>query len=465
MARRQRPKVAGITVYKRGSTWSYRLDLGGDPVTDERQRENKGGFDSEDAAWKAALESQSRLEQGRHVKPSQRKVAEFLDEWLTVVKDSVKPSTYQNYVDYIEAYVKPAIGKRHLQDITVPVLNMLYRRLLASGRAKPDNNTKMYAYWSARQHQRNGRGPGAAEIAKACGTSIYAAKAAVTRFRRGRITQPRSAGLAPKTVKNIHRMLHRAFKDAVAWNYLMFNPAEHASLPRDARGGRNRPKPWTLDELAAWLHVALDDRFAGMWVLAATTGMRRSELAGVEREMLDLDRGTLTVENTRVVVKGHATDSDGKTEGSRRTISLDPYTIAALRQYVEMIDSERDAFGASYPDHGKLMVFDDGRRLHPDTVTRRFNRLVDQAGVRRIRLHDVRHTYATLARDLGVNSKIVTDRLGHANESVTQQIYTHKSTGQDRAAAEMIAGLIAQALGPNEADLRVRWSQSWSHEQ
>jgi len=447
MGRRQRPKITGITVYERGETCSYRLDLGADPVTGDRQRENKGGFDSEDAAWKAALESQARLEQGRNVKPSQRKVAEFLDEWLTVVKDSIKPSTYQNYVDYVEAYVKPTIGKRRLQDITVPVLNMLYRRLLASGRAKPDNNTKMYAYWSVRQHHRNGRGPSAADIAKACGTSIYAAKAAVTRFRRGRIPQPRSAGLAPKTVKNIHRMLHSAFKDAVAWNYLMFNPAEHASLPRDIRSGRNRPKPWTLGELAAWLHVALDDRFGGMWVLAATTGMRRSEPAGVERDMLDLDRGTLTVENTRVVVKGHATDSDGKTEDSRRTISLDPYTIAALRLYVEMIDSERDAFGASYPDHGKLMVFDDGRRLHPDTVTRRFNRLVDQAGVRRIRLHDVRHTYATLARDLGVNSKIVTDRLGHANESVTQQIYTHKSTGQDRAAAEMIAGLIAQTLG------------------
>jgi integrase len=333
------------------------------------------------------------------------------------------------------------------QDITVPVLNLLYRRLLASGRAKPDNNAKMYAYWAARQHQRNGYGPRPAEMAKACGTTIYAAQAAATRFRRGRAPQPRSAGLAPKTVKNIHRTLHRAFKDAVAWNYVVFNPAEHASLPRDTRGGRSRPRPWTLDELAAWLRAALNDRFAGIWVLAATTGMRRSELAGVERDMLDLDRGTLTVENTRVVVKGQATDSDGKTEGSRRTISLDPFTVAALRQYVEMIDTEREAFGVGYPDHGKLMCFEDGRRLHPDTVTRRFNRLVDQAGVRRIRLHDVRHTYATLARDLGVNSKIVTDRLGHANESVTQQIYTHKSTGQDRAAAEMIAELIAAALG------------------
>jgi integrase len=208
---------------------------------------------------------------------------------------------------------------------------------------------------------------------------------------------------------------------------------------------------------------ALDDRFAGMWVVAATTGMRRSELAGVERNMLDLDQGTVTIENTRIVVNGHATDSDGKTEGSRRTISLDSFTVAALRRFVEMIEGERDAFGASYPDHGMLMCFEDARRLHPDTVTSRFNRLVDQAGVRRIRLHDVRHTYATLARDLGVNSKIVTDRLGHANETVTQQIYTHPSTGNDRPAAEMIARLIAEALRTDEADLRACWSQSWSH--
>ena len=111
-----------------------------------------------------------------------------------------------------------------------------------------------------------------------------------------------------------------------------------------------------------------------------------------------------------------------------------------------MLDNERAAFGSSYPDHGKLMVFEDGRWSHPDTITRRFNRLVDQAGVRRIRLHDIRHTWATLARDLGVNGKIVTDRLGHANESVTQQIYTHASTGYDRAAAELIAGLITEGL-------------------
>src|SRR5512142_3319955 len=82
------------------------------------------------------------------------------------------------------------------------------------------------------------------------------------------------------------------------------NPAEHASVPRDRAARRKRPQPWALDELVAWLRIALTDRFAGMWVLAATTGMRRSELAGVSRDMVDLEHGTLGVEDTRVVVEG-----------------------------------------------------------------------------------------------------------------------------------------------------------------
>jgi integrase len=84
----------------------------------------------------------------------------------------------------------------------------------------------------------------------------------------------------------------------------------------------------------------------------------------------------------------------------------------------------------------------DGRPIHPDTITRRFNKLVDRAGVPVIRLHDVRHTYATLSLDAGVDPKIVSDRIGHANMAYTLQIYTHRSTGRDRAAAERVAGVI-----------------------
>lgn len=445
---RRKKHVPGVSVYRRGkgTSWTYQLDLTTDPLTGERRREYKGGFTTEDEAWTNALESKATHDKGRHVSPSRRTVEQFMTEWLVTVRHELKPSAYQNYVDYASAYVLPNIGSRKLQEVNVQVLNLLYRRLLEHGRRKPDTNMAMYEYWSARRDDRDGLGPRPCAIAEACGTSIYAARAAVGRYRRGRTPVARSEGLAPKTVKNIHRMLHRALRDAVAWDYVVLNSAEHASVPRTRRSGSNRPSPWTLDELARWLEVAARDRFAGLWVLVATTGMRRSELAGAARKNLDLENGTLTIRPTRIVVAGHAEDSDGKTAAGERTISLDEFTVEALQGYLAMLDEEREAFGTSYPTHGKLMCFEDGRQLHPDTVTRRFNRLVDTAGVRRIRLHDIRHTYSTLALDSGADPKLVSDRVGHANMSVTFQIYTHRSTGKDRAMADAIANLIRSTM-------------------
>jgi integrase len=127
---------------------------------------------------------------------------------------------------------------------------------------------------------------------------------------------------------------------------------------------------------------------------------------------------------------------------STSTPSLDPPTVAYLRRRLAMLDEERRAFGQSYHDQGKLFSHPDGKPIHPDTITRRFNRLVDRAGLPRIRLHDVRHTYATLSLDAGVEPKVVSDRIGHANMAYTLTIYTHRSTGRDRLAAEKIAGLI-----------------------
>jgi integrase len=179
--------------------------------------------------------------------------------------------------------------------------------------------------------------------------------------------------------------------------------------------------------------------------MAATTGMRRSELAGAERELLDLDNATLELGDTRVVVDGKTEDSDGKTESGRRTISLDPLTIAYLRRHLAMLDAEREAFGDSYQNSGKLVCHPDGRPVHADTITDRFNRLVDRAGVKHIRLHDVRHTYATVSLDSGIDPKIVADRIGHANMAYTLTIYTHRSTGKDKRAAEAVAGVLLGA--------------------
>lgn len=436
--------VSGIKVYQRGRKWWYRLELERHPLTDERQFEYQGGFDTDDDAWKAAIKAKAAYEEGRRIAPSNITVEAFFNEWLDSLRDSIKPSTLANYSDYRDAYVVPLIGKKRLQKVDVPTLNTLYRHLLTAGRRKVDNNTRMYAYWQSEQEA--GRAAKPREIAEKCGVTIYAAQAAVTRYQRGRVPVAKLPGLAPKTVKNVHRMLHLALSHAVAWRYLEYNPAEHASLPRESRKGtRQRGTTWTPEELAAWLKVATTDRDAGIWVLAAMTGMRRSELAGAEREFLDLDAATLEIGDTRVVVDGRADESDGKTPDSRRVISLDALTVFWLRRHLAMLKDERAAFGDGYQDSGLLVCHPDGRPVHPDTITTRFNRLVDRAGVRRIRLHDVRHTYATMALDAGIDPKIVSDRIGHANMAYTLAIYTHPSTGKDRDAAGKVAGMLGWA--------------------
>lgn len=466
---KKRPSIPGIVVYPRGKKWAYRLELDRHPLTNERQWEYGSGFTTDEEAWTAAVKAKEARGNGQRVAPSKRTVAEFLDEWLSTTRDSIKPTTHTNYVDYTDAYVLPHIGKRKLQEVGVPMLNTLYRHLLNAGRRKRDSNMVMYEYWSTRR--KSGADPKPNEIAKHCDVTIYAARAAVLRYRRGRVPTAKSPGLAVKTVKNVHRMLHRALSDAVAWRYIEYNPAQHAALPREKRQGRKRRRgsTWTPEQLTAWLKVALEDRDAGMWVLAATTGERRSELAGAERDALELEatcgncgneqgveddecqqcqstdltfHGTLAIEDTRVVVDGKAEDSDGKSASGQRTISLDPLTVTYLRRHLAMLDEERAALGTSYQDHGKLVCHPNGKPVHPDTITRRFNKLVDRAGVPRIRLHDVRHTYATLSLDAGVDPKIVSDRIGHANMAYTLAIYTHPSTGKDKAAAQKVANII-----------------------
>jgi integrase len=435
--------VSGISVYqqKGRKTWSYRLELDRHPLTGERKFEYAHGFPADEDALTAAIKAKAARKAGTRVKPSKLTVGGFFDEWMTSIKDSVKPSTFTNYSDYQDAYLKPTIWKKLLQKVAAPTLNTLYRHLLANGRCKPDNNSRMYEYWEARRKPGRDLTPNelAAEVD---GITIHAARKAVVRYRAGRIPVPTTSGLAPKTVKNVHRMIHLALASAVAWRYIDYNPAEHAALPLESRKGtRKRGTTWTPDELSAWLAVAVNDRDAGIWVLVATTGMRRSELAGAEWELLDLDNAALEIADTRVVVDGKADESDGKTESGRRVISLDPLTIAYLRRHLAMLDAEREAFGDSYHDSGLLVCHPDGRPVHPDTITDRFNRLVDRAGVKRIRLHDV-HTYATTSLDAGVDPKIVADRIGHANMAYTLAIYTHKSTGKDRGAAETVAGVL-----------------------
>jgi integrase len=334
--------------------------------------------------------------------------------------------------------VIPRIGAERLQRLDGPQLLRLYRKLLVEGRVKRDRNTAMYVYWSGRVIQ--GEKPTPREVSEACETTIHAASGAVRRFRSGVIPKQMPPGLAPKTVRNIHAMIHRALVDAVAWKYINDNPASSIRPPKLARARR---KVWTPDQIRTFLKSVQQDRFAALFLLELTTGIRRGQLCGLKWSDVDLDRRQITVHDNRVVVAGHARDkAGGKTENADQTISVDRATASALEKWRGIQDGERDFFGADYHAGDYVFTFADGRPPHPDTVRQRFDRLAAAAGLSRITFHDLRHSYATGALKAGISPKVVSQRIGHANVGFFLQTYAHVLGNDDRDAAEQAAAFL-----------------------
>jgi integrase len=426
-------------VHKRGKTYTYVIDGPPDPLTGKRKQVTKGGHPTEREAWHECRAAMKRVEEGRHVAASRRTVGAYLlDEWLPAIKDSTAATTWGNWKVYAESYVIPTLGDVRLQDLAAPRLQAFYTHLLTAGRIKVDLSTKMYAAWRSGSSP-SGKGPTARQIADTTGASIHTARAALRRFRAGAVPREKTPGLEPKTVRNVHIMMHSALTTAVRWSYVLDNAASHVRPPRVPR---RKPTVWSPAQLRQFLQFVSADRFYALFLLAATTGLRRAELCGLRWPAIDLQSGTLSVEpDTRVVVNGIAQDSDGKSENAPRMLALDPVTVAALVEWRSRQRAEHAFFERDYAGTDRVFTWEDGRAVHPDVIRQRFNRLSQRCGLPHIRLHDMRHSYATAALKAGVHLKIVSARLGHHSEAFTASVYQHAMPGMDREAAGTVAAL------------------------
>jgi integrase len=209
---------------------------------------------------------------------------------------------------------------------------------------------------------------------------------------------------------------------------------------------------WTAEQLHAFLKHVAEDRLFALWRLAATTGLRRGELIGLRWTDIDLSTAQLLIARQRVKGGGQVSVGAPKSRRKgRRTIKLDPMTTAALREHRRAQVAERMALGAAYHDEGFVFCHLDGTPFHPDGITQRFQRHVRQAGLPHIRLHDLRHSYATLSLRAGVAVKVVSERLGHAKPSITSDIYQHAIPELQEDAALRIAAMIDRDLADDRA--------------
>lgn len=242
------------------------------------------------------------------------------------------------------------------------------------------------------------------------------------------------AQVSPQTVLHTHRVLHRALSDAVRWRIIPTNPAADATPPQPQK----RPLVvWTAEQVRQFLDHTRGNRLGSMWRTAATTGLRRGAVAGLTWPHVHGD--IIEIARTRVP-SGWSTP---KTKQGTRRVALDPETARQLREWRKAQMEERLFFGAGYEDHQLVWCWDDGRPLSPSWISRRFQVLRIGAGLPYIRLHDLRHTWATLALREGVPAKVVSDRLGHSGIAITLDTYTDRVEEMDQEAAATVAALFS----------------------
>jgi integrase len=374
---------------KRGDRWYFWVEL--EPGLDGKRRQySRGGFKTRKEAEKAYAEVRDQVRRGEFVTPSKVTLSTFLrDEWFPAIRATTRPSTWDHYARIATGYLHGSIGDRRLGELTPGVLNAFYAELLASGR----------------------------------------------RFG----VSTKGAGLSPKTVRHVHTMLHKALVDAVRWGRLQSNPADRADPPKPRQV---EMKVWDLAQLRTFLDHVADDRVFAAWLLMTTTGMRRGEVVGLRWTDVDLDLGRLAIVQTHVLVDRQVIVSEPKTAKGRRTVALDATTLTALRQHRKRQLEERLALGEAWQDTGLVFTHEDGSGINPRLFSSWFIQRSSVAGLPPIRLHDVRHSYATAALAAGVPTKIVSERLGHASIAITLDTYSHVLPNMQEEAAEQIARLI-----------------------
>jgi integrase len=373
-----------------------------DPKSGGRRRKLQRGFRSEAEAvqWKAA--NSSKGHRGRYVPPAKETVASYLATYLATADHKVQ-TRFSNETK-IRIHVNPIIGHIPLSNLRATDLDRLYAHLKAhpspGGKGKP---------------------------------------------------------LSASSIRKIHNILSGAFRHAVRKGLLEDNPCRRADPPSAREAKPREFTVWSADEVRRFLEATsvepLDQRFFRLYHFLITTGVRRGEALGLRWQDVNLDAGWASIRQT-IGSKGGQIIRENSTKTDKpRVIQLDEGTVAVLRAHKAEQAAQRLALGDLWQDEG-LVFARDGVRLQagtaapggpigPERVSQAFAASVKRHGLPKIRLHDMRHTWATLAIANGVPPKVVQERLGHTAINTTLTFYAHVTPGMDREAAEKVASLFA----------------------
>ena len=381
---KKRANGEGSIRKRKDGRWEGRYTAGHDPETGKAIYKNVLGRSQ--AEVKEKLRQAIGETQALDVtKAGKYTVGEWMEVWFQdYAKIKVRPSSHQTYQGYIHNHIRPNIGDIPLEKLTSLDLQKFYKKLLTEGRV---------------------------DRVEAKG-------------------QPK--GLSAKTVRNIHQILSSALKLAQEQRLILTNPAEGCALPRVEH---QEMKTLTTVQLASFFREARDSGVFELYYLELATGLRRGELLGLKWEDVDLQRGDLRVRRQVSRINGDVVEAPLKTKNAYRTLPLAEDTVSVLKEQRKKVGNSPWVFPSP-----------NGGPISPDSVLHMLHRVLKRAGLPKVRFHDLRHTFATLALQNGVDVKTVSGMLGHFSAGFTLDTYAHITSAAQRQAAQTMGSVLAETL-------------------
>jgi integrase len=317
-------------------------------------------------------------------KDNRQTLGEYLDGWLVTKKPNVELSYWKRCEESFRLYVKPALDKVPLTKLTAQQIERLYAYVIELGRA-------------------------------------------------------------PNTVAKIHIALHKALEDALRKDLVARNVADLVSKPKVPH---MEMQTYTPEEANRLLAAAEDDRLEALYVLMLTSACRLGELLGLCWEALDLDRAEMQITSAMKDVSGHQSLGRPKTNHSRRAIPLTARAVAALRQRHVNQTVELLKHGGGWNTQHLVFCTKNGTAISQTNFRKQYYiPILEKAGLRYIRPHDLRHTAATLLLLEGVQALVVSEMLGHASVAFTLQTYGHVPAEMRKPARDAMERLFAANPG------------------
>ena len=375
---------------RKDGRWEGRYTVGHDPETGKAIIKNVLGKTQAEVKekLKKAIEENVGIDYGR---AKTYTVGSWLEVWMeNYAKVKLRPSTFKTSQGFLKNHIKPQIGSIPLADLTSLDLQRFYKHLLDGGRVD----------------------------------RIEAKK--------------KPKGLAPKTVRNIHQMIGSAYNLAMEQKLVSRNPTQGCALPKVEH---KEMKTLTADQLSAFFQEARDSGVYELYYLDLATGLRRGELLGLKWTDIDLDRGVLKIQRAISRQNGKVLEAPLKTKNAYRTLPLSADAIDVLKAQKNKVGSSEWVFPSPT-----------GGPMSPDSVLHMLHRVLKRAGLPRIRFHDLRHTFATMSLENGMDVKTLSSIIGHVSSQTTLDIYLHSTQEMRRQAAKKIDSGIGKNDGVSTED-------------